>query len=149
MYGLTDRIVRTDTPGDAVVAASAPVIPLTVGTVMVIDRDPSMLSVVRRCLDGICDIAVARDAAEVLSQMAVLRPTALLLDLGLDPTELIAIEDGLAAAGLDAIPVVMIDPQEPVNAEELRSRVRSAVHVASRVWLGGGLRSRVSERLAA
>jgi hypothetical protein len=105
--------------------------------------------VVRRSLDGICDIAVARDAAEVLSQMAVLRPTALLLDLGLDPTELIAIEDGLAAAGLDAIPVVMIDPKEPVNAEELRSRVRSAVHVSSRVWLGGGLRSRVSERLAA
>jgi CheY-like chemotaxis protein len=144
MYGLTDRIVRTDTLGDAVVAASAPVVPLTVGSVMVIDRDPSMLSVVRRCLDSICDIAVARDAAEVLSQMAVLRPTALLLDLGLDPTELIAIEDGLAAAGLDAIPVVMIDPHEPVNAEELRSRVRSAVHVASRVWLGGGLRHRLA-----
>ena len=45
--------------------------------------------------------------------------------------------------------MVMIDPQEPVNAEELRSRVRSAVHVASRVWLGGGLRNRVSDRLAA
>jgi CheY-like chemotaxis protein len=149
MYGLTDRITRTDTLGDAVVAASASVVPLTVGSVMVVDRDPSMLSVVRRCLDAVCDIAVARDAAEVLSQMAVLRPTALLLDLGLDPTELIAIEDGLAAAGLDAIPVVMIDPQEPVNAEELRSRVRSAVHVASRVWLGGGLRSRFSERPAA
>jgi PleD family two-component response regulator len=149
MYGLTDRIVRTDTPGDAIVAASSNVVPLTVGSVMVIDRDLNMLSLVRRCLDGICDIAVARDAAEVLSQVAVLRPTALLLDLGLDPTELIAIEDGLAAAGLDAIPVVMIDPHEPVNAEELRSRVRSAVHVASRVWLGGGLRNRVSDRIAA
>ncbi len=149
MYGLTDRIVRTDTPGDAIVAASSNVVPLTVGSVMVIDRDLNMLSLVRRCLDGICDIAVARDAAEVLSQVAVLRPTALLLDLGLDPTELIAIEDGLAAAGLDAIPVVMIDPNEPVNAEELRSRVRSAVHVASRVWLGGGLRNRVSDRIAA
>jgi hypothetical protein len=66
------------------------------------------------------------------------------IDLGVDPAEVELLADGLAAAGPDAIPLIMLDPTEPINAAALRSRVLAALHVSRRVWFGGGLRSRMA-----
>jgi hypothetical protein len=54
------------------------------------------------------------------------------------------LDAGLAGAALDAIPVITIDPTEPINARALLGRVQAAVHVTRRVWFGGGLRSRMA-----
>ena len=145
MYGLTDRITRTDpistTPG----AGLAPVIPLFArASVLVVDHDPSTLQLIRTCLDDSCHIAVARDGGEALEQVHSVRPAVVLLDTGIDEREIALIAEGLADAGLEAIPLLMIDPAEPLNGDALRGRVQAAVHVTRRVWFGGGLRSRMA-----
>jgi cyclic di-GMP phosphodiesterase len=145
MYGLTDRITRTDpiatTPG----AGLAPVIPLFPrASVLVVDRDPSTLQLIRTCLDDSCHIAVARDGREALEQVHSVRPAVVLLDTSIDEREIHLVAEGLADAGLEAIPLLMIDPAEPLNGEALRERVQAAVHVTRRVWFGGGLRSRMA-----
>jgi CheY-like chemotaxis protein len=145
MYGLTDRITRTDpiatTPG----AGLAPVIPLFPrASVLVVDHDPSTLQLIRTCLDDSCHIAVARDGSEALEQVHSVRPAVVLLDTSIDEREIHLVAEGLADAGLEAIPLLMIDPAEPLNGEALRERVQAAVHVTRRVWFGGGLRSRMA-----
>jgi hypothetical protein len=45
---------------------------------------------------------------------------------------------------LDSTPVIMIDPEQPMNAMGLRKRIDDAIRVARRVYLGGGLRNRLA-----
>ena len=73
-----------------------------------------------------------------------MRPAVIAIDLGTDPADVEKLANGLADAGLDAIPLITIDPAEPVNADALLARVQAAVHVTRRVWFGGGLRSRMA-----
>jgi putative two-component system response regulator len=145
MYGLTDRITRTDTAASTPGSGLAPVITLSPrASVLVVDHDPSTLQLIRTCLDDSCHIAVARDGGEALEQVHSVRPAVVLLDTSIDEREIQLIAEGLADAGLEAIPLLMIDPTEPLNGEALRERVQAAVHVTRRVWFGGGLRSRMA-----
>jgi len=144
MYGLADRITRSDSPfeGDSAGAEIVPLFPRT--GVLVLERDGSTtVELVRVCLGDTCAIAVAADAAGALAQVPDVRPGVILIDLRIDPAAVDVLVDGLAAAGLDAIPVITIDPSEPLNAEALRGRIAAALRVSRRVWFGGGLRSRL------
>jgi CheY-like chemotaxis protein len=142
MYGLADRITRSDTATDPGIDGAVVQLFPRAG-VLVVERDPSTSALVERHLAG-CDIAVARDASTALARLGEVRPAVILLDLGIPEAELEALADGLAKAGLDAIPLIMLDPAEPVNGDALIARVRAAFHVTRRVWFGGGLRSRMA-----
>ena len=145
MYGLTDRITRTDPTATSAGSGLAPVIPLFPrGSVLVVDRDPSALQLIRTCLEDFCHIAVARDCGEALEQVHSVRPSVVVLGTSIEEREIELVADGLADAGLEAIPLLMIDPAEPLSGEALRERVQAAAHVARRVWFGGGLRSRMA-----
>jgi CheY-like chemotaxis protein len=145
MYGLADRITRTDPAASIPGSGLAPVIPMFPrASVLVVDHDPSTLQLIRTCLDDSCHIAVARDGGEALEQVQSVRPAVVLLDTGIDEREIQLFAEGLADAGLEAIPLLMIDPTEPLSGEALRERVQAAVHVTRRVWFGGGLRSRMA-----
>ena len=76
--------------------------------------------------------------------MHSVRPAVVLLDTSIDEREIALVAEGLADAGLEAIPLLMIDPDEPLNGDALRGRVQAAVHVTRRIWFGGGLRSRMA-----
>ena len=144
MYGLADRITRSDTSFDAD-GAVGNVVPLFGHAgVLVLERDGStMVDRVRACLGDSCRLAVASGATDALAQVPAVRPGFVMLDLGIDPADVDVLVDRLAAAGLDAIPLITIDPAEPINADALRSRVQAALRVSRRVWFGGGLRSRM------
>ena len=140
MYGLADRITTTDpAPGPAgrVIAL------FPRASVLVIEHGPST-SLLIRPLAAHCDIAVAGGLGEALAPLHCVRPAVILIDLGIHPEDVESLADGLAAAGLDAIPLITVDPSEPLNADALMARVRAAFHVTRRVWLGGGLRSRMA-----
>jgi len=145
MYGLTDRITRTDPAASIPGSGLAPVIPLFPrASVLVVDHEASTLQLIRTCLDDSCHIAVARDGGEALEQMHSVRPAVILIDTGIDEREFQLFAEGLADAGLEAIPLLMIDPTEPRSGESLREQVQAAVHATRRVWFGGGLRSRMA-----
>ena len=73
MYGLADRIARSAIHQNH----PTPVVELAPrGTIMVVDRDPAMLAMVRSSLEGSCHIVVARDAGEALSQTRLVTPRA-------------------------------------------------------------------------
>jgi CheY-like chemotaxis protein len=145
MYGLTDRITRTDPAASTPGSGLAPVIPLFPrASVLVVDHNPSTLQLIRTCLDDSCHIAVARDGGEALEQVHSVRPAVVLLDTSIDERETQLFAEGLADAGLEAIPLLMIDPTEPLNGDALRERVQAAMHVTRRIWFGGGLRSRMA-----
>ncbi|MGZ4482057.1 MAG: hypothetical protein ACXVY5_07605 [Gaiellales bacterium] len=147
MYGLTDRIAGNGPTAPDTIARDgfAPAVPhAPSATVMVVDRDPDMLHLVRRCLDDVAQIVVAGGAADVLEQLPWTRPDVILLDMSLEGDQIAAIVEGLAADRMEAIPVVMIDPTEALNGDDLRSRVRAAMRVSGRVYMGGGLRVRVA-----
>lgn len=112
-------------------------------SVLVIERGPSTSPLIRP-LAAHCDVAVAGGAHEALSLLHRVRPAVILIDLGIHPEDVEALAGGLAAANLDAIPLITVDPSEPINAEALMQRVRTAFHVTRRVWFGGGLRSRLA-----
>ncbi len=76
--------------------------------------------------------------------MHTVRPAVVLLDKSIDEREAQLFAEGLADAGLETIPLVMIDPTQPLDGEALRERVQAAVHTTRRVWFGGGLRSRMA-----
>ncbi len=136
MYGLTDRLTRTESTATSAGADGglAPVIALFPrASVLVVDRDPSTLQLIRTCLDDSCHIAVARDDQEALEQVHSVRPAVVLLDTSIDEREIALVADGLADAGLDAIPLLMIDPTEPLNGDALYDRVQAAVLVTRRV----------------
>jgi hypothetical protein len=139
MYGLTDRITTETAPG-----TGGRVIELFPrASVLVIERDPSASPLIRP-LATHCDIVVAGGAHEALTLLHGVRPAVILIDLGIRPEDVETLADGLTVAGLDAIPLITVDPSEPLNAEALMERVRAAFHVTRRVWFGGGLRSRMA-----
>ena len=148
MYGLTHRIA-TDTPaqGDVVEPSLlARITPLGArATVLVIDRDPLTLAMVRRSVADHYHVVVARDAEEALGLVNDMKPDALVFDAGLDDAEVAMVTVALAACDrLDATPAVMVDPDEPMNTITLRRRIDDAIRVSRRVYLGGGLRHRLA-----
>ncbi|MGN6379674.1 MAG: hypothetical protein ACTHNU_12035 [Gaiellales bacterium] len=133
MYGLTHRLPPI---ADAELDLEA-------GSVLVIDRDPLTLRLVRQAVSGSHHVVVARDAEEAMSLMEEACPDAVVLDSGLDDAEVALITVGMAACEtMDAIPTVMIDLDQPINAEAIRARIDAALRVTRRVYLGGGLRHR-------
>jgi CheY-like chemotaxis protein len=148
MYGLTHRIAN-DTPaeGDVVEPSLlARISPLGArATVLVIDRDPLILTMVRRAVADHYHVAVARDAEEALVLVSDMKPDALVFDVGLDDADVAMVTDALAACDvLDATPAVVVDPNEPMNSITLRRRIDDAIRVSRRVYLGGGLRHRLA-----
>ena len=141
MYGLADRIARSAIHRNQ--ATSVVDLPPR-GTIMVVDRDPAMLAMVRSALEGSCHIVVARDAGEALGQIEWARPGAVLADAGLGAEQLDLLARGLATLGCDHLPVVTIDPAQPVGPSDLRRIAARALGVTSRVWMTGGLRDRVA-----
>ena len=148
MYGLTHRIANDTLPQGDVVEPSllARITPLGArATVLVIDRDPLTLAMVRRAVADHYHVVVARDAEEALGLVNDMRPDALVFDVGLDDAEVAMVTVALAACDvLDATPAVMVDPDEPMNTITLRRRIDDAIRVSRRVYLGGGLRHRVA-----
>jgi hypothetical protein len=72
-------------------------------------------------------------------------PDVIVLDSGLDEAEVALVTVGLAACdSMDAIPTVMIDLDQPINADGIRARIDAARKVTRRVYLGGGLRHRMA-----
>src|SRR6266480_1653127 len=113
MYGLTHRIA-SDTPKGDVVEPSPLARISSLGapaTVMVIDRDPLPLAMVRRAVSDHYHVVVARDAEEALSLVKDMKPDVLVFDVGLDEAEVAIVTVALAACDvLDATPAVMVDP---------------------------------------
>jgi DNA-binding response OmpR family regulator len=88
-------------------------------------------------------VAVARDVEEALGLVSDMKPDVLVFDVGLDDADVAMVTVALAACDvLDAIPAVMVDPDEPMNTITLRRRIDDAIRVRRRVYLGGGLRHR-------
>lgn len=148
MYGLTHRIATDPLPQGDVVEPSllARITPLGArATVLVIDRDPLTLAMVRRAVADHYHVVVARDAEEALGLVNDMKPDALVFDVGVNDAEVAMVTVALAACDvLDATPAVMIDPDEPMNTITLRRRIDDAIRVSRRVYLGGGLRHRVA-----
>ena len=148
MYGLTHRIAN-DTPAEGDVVEPSPlarISPLGArATVLVIDRDPLTLTMVRRAVADHYHVAVARDAEEALELVSDMKPDALVFDVGLEDADVAMVTVALAACDvLDATPAVMVDPDEPMNTVTLRRRIDDAIRVSRRVYLGGGLRHRLA-----
>ena len=141
MYGLADRIARSAIHQNH----PTPVVELAPrGTIMVVDRDPAMLAMVRSSLEGACHIVVARDAGEALSQIEWARPEAVLADAGLGADELDLLARGLATLGCDHLPIVDHRPVAAGRPVRPAADRRPRLGVTSRVWLSGGLRERVA-----
>ena len=136
MYGLNHRFA-TDLANVTPIGARA--------TVLVIDRDALALALVEQAVAGQHEIVVAIDASEALSLVADHRPDVVLVDQTLGSAEIAMVTVTLAACDeLDSTPVIMIDPEQPMNAMGLRKRIDDAIRVARRVYLGGGLRNRLA-----
>ena len=148
MYGLTHRIESDAAPEGDVVEPSPLARISSLGapaTVMVIDRDPLTLAMVRRAVSNHYHVVVARDAEEALGLVKDMKPDVLVFDVGLDEAEVAILTVALAACDvLDATPAVMVDPDEPMNTVTLRRRIDDAIRVSRRVYLGGGLRQRLA-----
>jgi CheY-like chemotaxis protein len=139
MYGLTHRLPSI---ADAEPAAH----PLrALGSVLVIDRDPLTLQLVRQAVSADHHVVTARDAAEATSLLDETHPDVIVLDSSLDEAEVALVTVSLAACdSMDAIPTVMIDLDQPINANSIRARIDAARKVTRRVYLGGGLRHRMA-----
>jgi CheY-like chemotaxis protein len=132
MYGLTHRFADV-TP----IGARA--------TVMVIDRDPLTLTLVREAIGDHYHLVVASDSDEAMALIDAHRPDVVMVDMSLEKAEIAIVTVALAACDeLDSTPLVMIEPEQPTNAVTLRRRIDDAVRVARRVYLGGGLRHRLA-----
>src|SRR4051794_12550748 len=147
MYGLTHRIERDAPQGDVVEPS-----PLTrisslgaPATVMVIDRDPLTLAMVRRAVSDHYHVVVARDAEEALSLVKDMQPDVLVFDVGLDEAEVAIVPAPPPPCDvLDPPPAVMVAPDEPMNTTPPRRRIDDPTPVTRRVYLGGGLRHRLA-----
>jgi DNA-binding NarL/FixJ family response regulator len=147
MYGLTHRLsINSTTPEIVESGPLAPVIALRAGgTVMVIDRDPFTLQLVRLSVGEDFHVVVARDADEAMMLMHSTRPDVGVFDTGLEETEIAMVTVALAACeDMDATPTIMLNPDEAMNADSMRARIDAALSVSRRVYLGGGLRNRVA-----
>ena len=137
MYGLTHRFATTTTLADVTpIGASV--------TVMAIDRDRLTLTLVREAIAGHYDVVSASDSSEALALIDAHRPDVVLLDMSLEKSDIAMVTMALACDELDSTPVIMIDPEQPMNAVGLRRRIDEAIRVTRRVYLGGGLRHRMA-----
>jgi hypothetical protein len=64
--------------------------------------------------------------------------------MSLEKSDIAMVTMALACDELDSTPVIMIDPEQPMNAVGLRRRIDEAIRVTRRVYLGGGLRHRMA-----
>ena len=137
MYGLNHRF--TDHP-------LANVTPMGAGaTVLVIDRDPIALTLVREAVADHYRVVIAADSGEALALINEHAPAVVLVDMTLGKAEVAMVTMALAACDeLDSTPVIMLDPEQPTNAIGLRKRIDEAVRVSRRIYLGGGLRNRMA-----
>ena len=137
MYGLTHRFATTTIADVTPIGASV--------TVMVIDRDRLTLTLVREAIADHYQIVSASDSSEALALVNAHRPDVVLIDMSLDKAEIAMVTVALAACDeLDSTPVIMVDPEQPLNALGLRTRIDEAIRVTRRVYLGGGLRHRMA-----
>ncbi len=137
MYGLAHRFANDAFANVTAIGASA--------TVLVIDRDPATLVLAERAIADHYAILVAADAQEALALINERRPDVVMLDMTLSSSEVAMVTVALAACDeLDSTPVIMIDPEQAMNAVSLRKRIDEAVRVTRRVYLGGGLRNRLA-----
>ncbi len=137
MYGLAHRFQNDALANVSSIGASA--------TVLVVDRDPATLVLAERAIAGHYEIIVAADAREALALIDERRPDVVMLDMTLSSSEVATVTVALAACDeLDATPVILLDPDQPMNAVTLRKRIDEAVRVTRRVYLGGGLRNRLA-----
>jgi len=137
MYGLAHRFANDAFANVTAIGTSA--------TVLVVDRDPATLVLAQRAIADHYAIIVAADAQEALALIDERRPDVVMLDMTLSSSEVAMVTVALAACDeLDATPVIMLDPEQPLNAVTLRKRIDEAVRVTRRVYLGGGLRNRLA-----
>ena len=137
MYGLTHRFA-TDSLADVTpIGASA--------TVLVIDRDPLTLDLVRRAIADHYRIIVAENGTDALAMIDEHHPDIVMIDMTFANAEIAMVTVALAACDeLDLTPVIMVDPEQPTNAMSLRRRIDEAIRVTRRVYMGGGLLHRVA-----
>ena len=137
MYGLTHRFA-TDSLADVTpIGASA--------TVLVIDRDPLTLDLVRRAIADHYRIIVAENGTDALAMIDEHHPDIVMIDMTFANAEIAMVTVALAACDeLDSTPVIMVDPEQPTNAMSLRRRIDEAIRVTRRVYMGGGLLHRVA-----
>jgi CheY-like chemotaxis protein len=137
MYGLTHRFSADPLANVTPMGACA--------TVLVIDRDPAMLTLVREAIADHHRIVVAADSGEALGLIDAHRPAVIMVDMSMAKAEIATVTVALAACDeLDSTPVLMLDPEQPTNAIGLRKRIDEAIRVSRRVYLGGGLRHRMA-----
>jgi DNA-binding NtrC family response regulator len=137
MYGLAHRFANSPLANVRPIGSSA--------TILVIDRDPATLSLAEQAIADHYGIVVAVDGQEALALIDEHRPDVVMIDMTLTSSEIAMVTVALAACDeLDATPVIMIDPEQPVNAITLRKRIDEAIRVTRRVYLGGGLRNRLA-----
>jgi PleD family two-component response regulator len=137
MYGLAHRFQNDALANVSSIGASA--------TVLVVDRDPATLVMAERAIAGHYEIIVAADAGQALALIDERRPDVVMLDMTLSSSEVATVTVALAACDeLDSTPIIMLDPDQPMNAVTLRKRIDEAVRVTRRVYLGGGLRNRLA-----
>jgi CheY-like chemotaxis protein len=137
MYGLTHRFAADHLADVTPIGARA--------TVMVIDRDPLTLTLVREAIGDHYHLVVASNSDEAMALIDAHRPDVVMVDMSLEKAEIAIVTVALAACDeLDSTPLVMIEPEQPTNAVTLRRRIDDAVRVARRVYLGGGLRHRLA-----
>ncbi|HEY8860053.1 MAG TPA: response regulator [Gaiellales bacterium] len=112
---------------------------------MAIDRDRLRLTLVREAIADHYNVVSASDSSEALALIDAHRPDVVLLDMSLEKSDIAMVTMALAACDeLDSTPVIMIDPEQPMNAVGLRRRIDEAIRVTRRVYLGGGLRHRMA-----
>jgi PleD family two-component response regulator len=137
MYGLTQRLVTRSVPYVVSRGAAA--------TVLVLDRDPVTLDLLRRATADHYRIIIAANGDEALAMIAEERPDVVMLDSSLDSGEIALVTISVAACDeLDAMPVVLIDPEQLTDVASLRRCIDEAIRVARRVYMGGGLLHRVA-----
>ncbi len=126
MYGLTHRFATTTWLAD-------------------VTRSGLTLTLVREAIAGHYNVVSASDSSEALALIDAHRPDVVLLDMSLEKSDIAMVTMALAACDeLDSTPVIMIDPEQPMNAVGLRRRIDEAIRVTRRVYLGGGLRHRMA-----
>jgi DNA-binding response OmpR family regulator len=138
MHGLTHRYANRQ-PTDAVPTGAA-------ATVLVIDCDPLTLPQVRQATDDHFRIITAADGVQALAMIDEHHPDIVMIDMTLPSDEIATVTMGVVARNeFDAMPVIMMDPEQLQNSVSVRGRIDEALDVIQRVYMGGGLRNRTAE----
>jgi DNA-binding NarL/FixJ family response regulator len=142
MYGLTHRLPHAvpDPDGTATVVSLHPR-----GTVLLVTNDPATPPLVRSAVEADHRLIVAADADQALAALRFASADVLVIDRTLPPLDAATITLALAACTeRDVVPTIVIDHDQPLNADVVRAQICHAIVAARRGYLGGGLRSRVA-----